>query len=282
MARRLRNPTIPSAVLSQLRKLEQDCIAMLAACLELGTLILVTNAAPGWIERSGALCLPKLLAWVKQHGVEVVYARQTVEPHQAGDPTHWKPAAFGIALETQRTALSTALQQHTGAHDDEEEEDRPRINLLSIGDGVYERVAARVAASPQDLVKTLKFVDSPSIAQLRQQLKLATQMLPEVVASDHSRSLTLRSILPEKQQTSPTAATPKTASPAATPLDSPGGGSSSSRAAAAEAPTPQTGGGGGGGLSGGLRRAKLAATRAGSGRSGRQQQQAGARRRIDL
>ena len=281
MARRLRNPTIPSAVLSQLRKLEQDCIAMLAACLELGTLILVTNAAPGWIERSGALCLPKLLAWVKQHGVEVVYARQTVEPHQAGDPTHWKPAAFGIALETQRTALSTALRQHTGAHDDEEEEDRPRINLLSIGDGVYERVAARVAASPQDLVKTLKFVDSPSIAQLRQQLKLATQMLPEVVASDHSRSLTLRSILPEKQQTSPTTATPKTASPAATPLDSPGGGSSSSRAAAAEAPTPQTGGGSGG-LSGGLRRAKLAATRAGSGRSGRQQQQAGARRRIDL
>ena len=54
---RLRNPNIPQPVQTQLRKLEQDCIAMLGACIQLGTLIIVTNAAPGWIERSGKLCL---------------------------------------------------------------------------------------------------------------------------------------------------------------------------------------------------------------------------------
>lgn len=116
---------------------------------------------------------PKLLSWIKLNNVEVVYARQKVAPHQAGDPTHWKPAAFTLALDAQRTALSQLDHQHYH-HDDEER--LPRINLLSIGDGVYERVAARVAASPQDLVKTLKFVDSPSIAQLRQQLKIVSRL----------------------------------------------------------------------------------------------------------
>jgi hypothetical protein len=102
-------------------------------------------------------------------------------------------------------------------------------------------------------------------------------MLPDVVESDHSRSLTLRSIIPEHQSAvksaSKTVATPKTASPAATPLDSPGGGSAS-RAAAGAAPTPKIGGDGGG-LSSGLRRAKAAAARAGG-------RQTSARRRIDL
>jgi hypothetical protein len=117
------------------------------------------------------------LSWIHFNKVEVVYARQKVEPHQAGDPTHWKPAAFSLALDAQRTALCNSQQLHHEHHQgqvEEHEECLPRINLLSIGDGVYERVAARVAASPQDLVKTLKFVDSPSIAQLRQQLKLVS------------------------------------------------------------------------------------------------------------
>jgi hypothetical protein len=48
------------------------------------------------------------------------------------------------------------------------------------GDGIYERVAARVCAEPQDLVKTIKFVDSPSMAQLRRQLRLTAEILPEV------------------------------------------------------------------------------------------------------
>ena len=171
---RQRNPVMPAPVLSQLRKLQNDCIGLLEACDSLGRLVLVTNAAPGWIERSGALCLPKLLQWIQRREIEVVYARQTVPPAQAADPTQWKPTAFSIALAELRSQLSDGT---------DESEEEPRINIVSIGDGIYERVAARVAAAPQDLVKTLKFVDSPSIAQLRQQLKLATQMLPEVVGS---------------------------------------------------------------------------------------------------
>lgn len=122
---------------------------------------------------------PNLLSWIKLNNIEVVYARQKVEAHQAGDPTHWKPAAFGLALDARRTTLLDSQRRHHHFHQkqlDEDEEGLPRINLLSIGDGVYERVAARVAASPQDLVKTLKFVDSPSIAQLRQQLKLVSHL----------------------------------------------------------------------------------------------------------
>lgn len=122
---------------------------------------------------------PQLLSWIHQNDVEVVYARQKVEPHQAGDPTHWKPAAFSLALDAQRTTLFNSQRLDRGGTNGQfvsDEENLPRINLLSIGDGVYERVAARVAASPQDLVKTLKFVDSPSIAQLRQQLKVVSHV----------------------------------------------------------------------------------------------------------
>lgn len=297
---RQRNPRIPQAVVSQLKKLQNDCIDMLEACMQLGTLILVTNAAPGWIERSGQLCLPKLISWIKQHRIECVYARQKVAPAQAGDPTHWKPAAFGQALDVLRTHLT---EQSTGAASyahaqssshlisrgwlseiacgcraDVAIYDAPRINILSIGDGVYERVAARVAAQPQDLVKTLKLVDSPSIAQLRQQLKLATQMLPEVVASDHSRSLTLRSILPnEKPAATATPQPTAKSSPAVTPLDSPGGGGGGGS-------TPQAGSSGGGGnaLTKGLRSAKVKIGLPGGNAAVATAPKPSARRRIDL
>ena len=86
-------------------------------------------------------------------------------------------------------------------------------------------------------------------------------MLPEVVASDHSRSLTLRSILPNEEKPAATA-TPQPAksksSPAVTPLDSPGGGGGGAPAGQDGTPQATSGGGGGGGnvLTKGLRSAK--------------------------
>jgi hypothetical protein len=123
----------------------------------------------------------------------VIYARQCVHPEDAGDPTKWKPAAFGAAVEQRRADI--ASEESGGKRPSDASLDAVSINIVSIGDGIYERVAARVCAEPQDLVKTIKFVDSPSITQLRRQLRLTAEILPEVVSSSESRSIGLRTAL---------------------------------------------------------------------------------------
>ena len=205
------NCVIPHNVRTQLHKLQNEALSMLESAIEVGTTVLVTNAAPGWIERSGEKCLPRVVHFIKERRLPVVYARQCVCPEEAADPTKWKPAAFGQVIEQRRTELAAlAIMKQAQAEGDGQQLppqgttnvevsgadlDAISMNIVSIGDGIYERVAARVCAEPQDLVKTIKFVDSPSITQLRRQLRLTAEILPEVTYSTESRSIGLRTAL---------------------------------------------------------------------------------------
>ena len=196
------SPVISTEVRAQLRKLQTETLAVIESAAAVGTVVIVTNAAPGWIERSGRLCLPRLIELIEAKQIEIVYARQTVTAQDANDPTKWKPSAFSAAVDQRRyeIAVSRLVNAQSGngspaMQQIEAEMDKVSINIVSIGDGIYERVAARVCAEKQDLVKTIKFVDSPTIAQLRRQLRLTAEILPDVSSSTECRSIGLRTAL---------------------------------------------------------------------------------------
>ena len=245
---RKRNVVIPRLVQSKLQALEEDACSFIEAARKHGTVIMVTNAAEGWLEKSAMLTMPGVWRLLKQRGIQVVYAR-TVS--QSRDPGHWKIAAFGELVQEHRELLhgvgAAAAPPPPGSPASAAITATP-INLVSVGDGLYEQIAARAVASEhvrshhqhktacfvclrhsgcsflcllcsvlrvhgnrllprvcprpltnlalgsQDVVKTVKFVDEPTIEQLQRQLRMTQAMLPELAKAD-SQSVSLRTLL---------------------------------------------------------------------------------------
>eukprot|EP01052_Picozoa_sp_SAG31_P021861 SAG31_NODE_1711_length_7472_cov_2.107555_5_plen_67_part_00 len=59
---------------------------------------------------------------------------------------------------------------------------------MSIGDSIFEREAAHFASKQPNVAatKTVKFIDSPSIEQLRRQLVTVTEKIPMICEVDKS------------------------------------------------------------------------------------------------
>jgi hypothetical protein len=103
---------------------------------------------------------------IAKHNISVVSA-QAAYAHTcpSGNPADWKKKAFMRELKGER------------------------INLVSIGDSIFEREAAHFVSSKHknvEATKTVKFIDSPTIAQLRRQLVTATEKLPMVCDAEKS------------------------------------------------------------------------------------------------
>eukprot|EP01052_Picozoa_sp_SAG31_P029524 SAG31_NODE_2942_length_4878_cov_6.517263_3_plen_116_part_00 len=53
----------------------------------------------------------------------------------------------------------------------------PAINVVSIGDALFERVAAHACAGIWDLVKTVKLIDTPSVQLVTDQMVMLTGVI---------------------------------------------------------------------------------------------------------
>ena len=109
--------------------------------------------------------VPKVIEHLEAAQIPVISAQAAfARSCPSGDPTDWKKKAFAREL--------------TGSN----------INLVSVGDSIFEREAAHFVSQQScvDLVKTVKFVDSPTIAMLRRQLSTLTGQIDTIVAAGRS------------------------------------------------------------------------------------------------
>jgi hypothetical protein len=90
----------------------------------------------------------------------------------------WQVAAFHQILDSHRELLG-CRRPRTPA--DLTDAPAAPVNLISIGDGLYEQIAARVCGQEHDIIKTVKFIDEPTIADLRSELCKMGEMLPALV-----------------------------------------------------------------------------------------------------
>lgn len=176
---------LPHHIAEELALLEKVVISILKEASKLGHVYLITNAETGWIELSAQRFLPRVLDALNNtgtgHSVRVLSARSTYEDAHPDSPCEWKTQAFVNEMIT---------------HDSRFRLNRNRtFNIVSIGDSINERTAAH--AIPRRLqntrIKTIKFVERPSLEQLRKQLDLLLRYLPGIC--HHSTSFDINLVM---------------------------------------------------------------------------------------
>lgn len=155
--------SLPSSLGKQLELLETAVINIVKEALRFGQVVVITNAEAGWVELSGKRFLPKVVSFLNTHDIKIVSARTSFESHYPDAPSSWKMAAFS--------------QEVASMFPDDDE-----LNVLVLGDSMSERDAAHALSTrlPNSRVKTVKFVERPSIDQLMRQVQLVAQSLPDL------------------------------------------------------------------------------------------------------
>eukprot|EP00188_Purpureofilum_apyrenoidigerum_P000987 Plantae.Rhodophyta-Purpureofilum_apyrenoidigerum.ctg15013.p1 GENE.Plantae.Rhodophyta-Purpureofilum_apyrenoidigerum.ctg15013~~Plantae.Rhodophyta-Purpureofilum_apyrenoidigerum.ctg15013.p1 ORF type:complete len:228 (-),score=37.66 Plantae.Rhodophyta-Purpureofilum_apyrenoidigerum.ctg15013:161-844(-) len=151
----------------ELREIEERALKLLQRALAQGLVVVVTASEAGWVERSGSVFLPRVLAFFRKNSIRVVSARSRYE-RQCG-PTEWKIRAF-------HDEIKSMFCEKGGVH------------VVVVGDGASECVAAQSLRSTYSemVVKTIKFVDGPTTQFLINQLTVLESYLDHIFASEQS------------------------------------------------------------------------------------------------
>lgn len=186
-----------------LRELEAQVTKLLTMSLELGRVVIVTNALEPWVETSCVNFLPGLLPVLEK--IEVVYARSiyakfgvdkptepsghlTDEPSTPANLLSPAPALFDDPLAPQRwkeKAFQLTLHKLYSEY-----ERQSWKNIVCIGDSPIEHQAVRMVISQRPLkkrrcyTKTTKLLHEPTIEELISQIRIIQGTLPMMVAHD--------------------------------------------------------------------------------------------------
>lgn len=173
---RLDTPDIvPADAMAQLRLLEGSVIALLERAATHGEVVVITNAETGWVELSAKKFMPGVLPYLAK--LRVVSARSTYEPSFPDSPSAWKVQAFHADIGAAFTRWGAEASK----------------NIISLGDSVHERTALHkvMAGQPKSLTKSVKFVERPTIEQLKRQVDLVHSCLADVVTHKGNLDLML-------------------------------------------------------------------------------------------
>jgi hypothetical protein len=148
-------------------QLEETAQAILRTAMRFGETMIVTNGCATWVQESSRRFLPGLVSTL--HNMTVMSARAEYEHKYPDDPFSWKRHAFRRILKSKRVAGD--------------------LNLIVLGDSQAEMFAAHSATKVLHipaLLKTVKFMEEPSAAQLLGQLRRVAQELGKIVYEEAS------------------------------------------------------------------------------------------------
>jgi len=161
----------------ELKELEDVVLCVLKTAMSLGKTTIVTNANMCWVRATANLFMPSVLDVLQF--VEVMSARQTYERKWPNNPHAWKNQAFrDIIGGTKKIAedlgcVETCISEGGG------------VNLIVLGDSPAEIQAGHAAAQGHDdIVKTVKFKELPTVKDLLGQLRAVVRSLEQVVAEE--------------------------------------------------------------------------------------------------
>jgi hypothetical protein len=163
---------------------EQVAIDVLEAAKELGRVILVTNSTRPWVNNSANNFAPDTLEpLLARPVVDIAYALECMEP------MNYETAKTRADRDTYERRYYTTAKEKTIKPFIEEHFAKGEIwNVLSIGDGVFERDATQTLRNPylkarrSDSIKTVKMMEDPNPEQLSAQLQIILAALPGMVA----------------------------------------------------------------------------------------------------
>jgi len=147
----------------KLESLAQKAQVTLETALQLGKVMIVTNAEDGWIETTCTKFLPSLASTLET--VTATSARSCYQ-EVTEDPAEWKCLTF---------------QREVGFFYGTNSSNQPR-NILSVGDSSHELDALQkvTQTSSTHYGKSIKLLEMPSIEQLIEQHEVLSPSLLEV------------------------------------------------------------------------------------------------------
>lgn len=148
------------------------------AALNLGEVVIITNAEEGWVDLSCKKFFPTLYPVLTHSGVKILSARTTYEQLGVFRPFDWKLKAF--------EAETSGFCQSYRRGDDV-------FNLLSIGDSVHEREALLRAGQNINRdarrVKSIKLSERPDMGDLKRTHEVLQRSLVVVCQHDGDADL---------------------------------------------------------------------------------------------
>lgn len=142
---------------ASMQSLAVACAETLLMATHMGTVIMITNSVPGWVDQSCQLFMPQLLELARRYNI-------VARPMHA--PLTFKNGAFQREFKSFR-------------------------NLISVGDGNAERSACLRLQAASDMtmsgrdarfVKNVKLIELPTCAQLISQQKMLQERFADIVS----------------------------------------------------------------------------------------------------
>jgi hypothetical protein len=179
-----------------LTKVEQVAIDVLESAKALGRVILVTNSTRPWVQNSSGLFAPALAEPLDSHPVvDIAYALECMEPmtydtvkDERNQDAKYRYEEWYYTKGKTKT-IKAFVVDHYANHE--------RRNVLSIGDGIFERNATKRLHEPMlkarrsDAIKTVKMMEDPSAEQLSAQLQIILAALEGMVAHSSKFDISL-------------------------------------------------------------------------------------------
>jgi len=185
------------AIQRQLHIFVEQVLCVLALALDLGKVVIVTNARRPWVDMSCRTFLPEARALMRRvpvfYGLELLQAQKSRQRREA--PVN--------LTETKVMAMQQAVTKFYSRYDNQSWK-----NVVSIGDAFFEHDAIRqvVRERPEYTndrkcrTKTVKLLDAPTIGGLEVQLKILASWLTKIVEVDDDVSLDFGAKQPMEEQ----------------------------------------------------------------------------------
>lgn len=160
-----------------LLSIEAKATNLLASAMGKGRTKIVSNAEHAWITYVLDNFFPALRLYIKANQIEIISARQLYQDvHQ--DSFKWKEDCFRQEIKQHLLTVK----------------DKNNFMLISIGDGLFERIACKIVAAEFNIPYcSLKLLDAPSPQLLCHQLDVITRCFAELIANPLNQSTTAQS-----------------------------------------------------------------------------------------
>ena len=148
---------------------------LLLKTMNIGTVFIVTNGAPGWVELSATKFYPKTAKILQK--IKVVSARGLCERKYPGDMRQWKRMAFKFALDSINNINKNIV-----------------TNIICLGDSIIEMEASYYLKEcfPNAFLKTIKFKESPTHQELEKELKIISIQLDSIMKNNNHKKLSVK------------------------------------------------------------------------------------------
>lgn len=169
---------------NELNMLADQVLPLISTVMQMGKVIIVTNAKRPWVTISCNNFLPAVKEYLKH--IPIIYALELVKSGHSKEST-----GKNLLTETKACAMKAAVSEFYSRY--------PRQswkNIISIGDALFEHDAIRqvVGERPKKegcRTKTVKLIENPTVAGMIVQLSLVKSWMQKIVHIDGDISVDL-------------------------------------------------------------------------------------------